>query len=449
MVLTPRRIGLVVDHPLRDLHGMVLVAHLLSQAGHSVVLMPFYAQSFDLALGRLDLLLVNQARPLNLRLMREALRRRIPLAVLDTEGGLMPEEGPISPTGIAQFLSRTGLDRSLSSYMTWGPAFRDVLVSNTRFAARRVVATGCPRFDLAHEPWAQQSGEHEIVLINTNFAGINAAHVSGNGEDVRPLRRLGIDEETIAGVVKAARAIMHDMLEAIAQIAAARPQRQFVLRPHPFERLEPYRARFANVPNLEIRREGNVLDLLPSSACLLQLNCTTAIDAAMSGVPPISLEFCNRPEIRRFTALAGQISHRADSVEHALTLIDRGRGLGQASALEVLEPVFGSCDGRAARRVAAAAIEAANDPVAPCAPLESPGAWQTVLGLAGKTVGSSAIEALRCLYRPARNDKRFGIVAVRDALERFAAAEGVQPAHVSSLRTPLGMPALSQLVEPA
>lgn len=450
MSTTPRslRIGLVVDHPLRDLHGIVLVAHLLARAGHSIIIMPFYGQSFDLRLVELDLLVLNYVRPANLDLIREAQRRGIPLAVLDTEGGLIPADGPTSHRGVAEFMRRTGLDETLSLYMFWGPAFRDAIVSLTALESDRARVTGCPRFDLAHPPWCRDSAERDIVLINTNFAGVNSAHAADGEMDRGALRSIGFDEERLERMIRAAKAIMDDTIDAIAKIVAARPERRFVLRPHPFERDEPYRRRFAGVPNIEIHREGSVLDVLAKSASLLHVNCTTAVEAAMSGVPPISLEFANREEMRQFAEVAGRVSHHAGSVEEALALLDRGRALGPAAGADVIAPAFGPSDGRAAERAADAIVWAARNPRPTLSPHGARYNAAALKGVAGRVFGSSLVEAIRSWRRPARRDKTLRIAEVGEVLARFASAQGVAEARVTRMRSALGLPAISLLIHP-
>lgn len=438
-----RRVGLVVDHPLRDLDGLALVAHLLTRQGFTAVLVPFYGQTLDVPLLDLDLLVLNYVRPANLPLIRETQRRGIPLAVLDTEGGLLPEEGPTSPRGVARFLASTGLDQYLSLYMFWGRAFRDIAVAETKLDSSRAVVTGCPRFDLAHEPWSRRTSDTGVVLVNTNFAGVNAAHAIDGEVDWRALRSVGFEDDESQRVVAASQNIMRAMIETIGKIAAARPERQFVLRPHPFERTDPYRKAFEDLPNLEIMREGNVLDELARSSCLLHVNCTTAVEAAMSGVPAIALEFINDPEIRRFAKIAGLVSHPAGSVDEALALIDRAGDLAPVTGIDAIEPSFGPSDGHAADRVAAAIVAILEDPKTPLTPAPKQGYKRPLLTVAGRTIGSALIEAARQKFHPARRGKSLAIEDVRSALNRFAQAQRLAPPRVERVRTALGFPCIS------
>lgn len=428
---------------MRDLHGLVLLAHLLAQRGHEAVLMPFYAQSFELALVRPDLLVLNYARPANLGLIRHAQACGVRLAVLDTEGGLLPEDGPTSPRGMADFMKTSGLDQALDLYMFWGTDLRNRIVAATSLPPGRAVVTGCPRFDLAHRPWVQSARDRNAVLVNTNFPVANTAHATGTALDHAAMRAMGFADEQIAGLVSMIDRIMHGMIAAVTALARARPTQLFVLRPHPFERAAPYIEAFAALPNVVVEQQGNVLDALAQARCLLHVNCTTAIEAAACGVPPISLDFINEPDMLRMAALPTQVSHRAASLEQALAMIDNAGTLSLPEQSGLVEPHFGPADGQAATRAADAILATLARPAAAVPGAPNSPASKRILGMAGGMLGSATIERLRQAHRPVRRSKAFGAAEVAAMLQRFGAAQNVSPARVRRLRTRHGLPLLS------
>ena len=445
------RIGFVVDHPLRDLDGLVLVAHLLAQRGHRTVLIPFYAQNFDLPSLDLDLVVVNYLRPANEALVRATLARATKVAVLDTEGALRPAKGVTSYEGCAAYLRESGLDNAISLYMLWGEAMKPLLLERTRLDPARIEVTGCPRFDLAHQPWSLAGERQEIILVNTAFPTVNSRHAHDGREDRAALRATGFSDAEIDDVFSTYRAIMADFCEAVARLAKARPGRQFVVRPHPFEASEPYERHFAAFPNVTLHRAGSVLDMLSRSDCLLHVNCTTAVEAVMCGVPPISLDFANRAEAVAHAPLPGRVSHRALDIDAALALIDQGRSIRPDHALLAVREAeirhyFGPCDGAAASRVADAvertaggARSTARGPVAP---------RQRMLAAAGALAGSALIEKWRHRRFRGRAEKAVGAAAVEAALQRFSYADSSELAQVRRLRGPLGRPMLSLEITP-
>jgi hypothetical protein len=257
------------------------------------------------------------------------------------------------------------------------------------------------------------------------------------------MRAVGFTDERIADLAAMIERIMRGMIAAVTALAQARPAQRFVLRPHPFERAAPYVEAFASLPNVTVEQEGNVLDALAQARCLLHVNCTTAIEAAACGVPPISLDFVNEPEMLRMAALPTQVSHRAASIEQALEMIDNAGTLSLPEQSDLVEPHFGPTDGQAAMRAADAILATLARPPDAVAGAPNSPAGKRLLGMAGRMLGSAAIERLRQAHRPARRSKAFGIVDVTATLQRFAAAQNVTPARVRRLRTRRGLPLLS------
>lgn len=433
---SPRRIGLVVDHPLRDLDGMCLVAQLLCERGHEAVLLPFYTQHLDLPNLDLDLIVLNYVRPANRALVRAAAARGIALAVLDTEGGLIPEGGPTSANGIATFLRQSGIDRQLALYMFWGEHLRDALVENTALPASRAIVTGCPRFDLAHTV-ASASQDQAPVLVNTNFPVVNSAHSDDYSIDAKALRSVGFSEREIAVLAENVRKVMQRMIDTVRTLAEARPNRQFIIRPHPFERSEPYETAFSDHANVRVERFGTAMEALAGCACLLHVNCTTAIEACLCGVPPIALDFVNEPALKAMARLPSEISHSANTLAEALALIDRAAKLEPGVAQHRIAPFFGPLDGSAATRVVDAL---AHKPLPRPYGVQAPPLRHRLTSVLGRTLGSGAIEGMRRKLNPARQSKGFGPADVRARIDRIALAYGQTAARVTPLRSRFGLP---------
>src|SRR5687767_9150595 len=81
------RIALIVDHPLRDLGGLCLVAWELARSGAEVYLVPFNLQTREVLALAPDLVVLNYLRPNNERFVDALIVANIGYAMLDTEGG--------------------------------------------------------------------------------------------------------------------------------------------------------------------------------------------------------------------------------------------------------------------------------------------------------------------------------------------------------------------------
>ncbi|MHA7820557.1 MAG: surface carbohydrate biosynthesis protein [Erythrobacter sp.] len=433
----------MVDHPLRDLDGMCLVAQKLTERGHEAVLLPFYTQHFDLPNCDLDVLVLNYVRPANRALVEAAAARGVALAVLDTEGGLIPEDGPTSAGGIACYLRQSGLDERLALYLFWGDHLRNAVIGQTALPPARAIVTGCPRFDLARPAPARRRGR---VLVNTNFPVVNSAHALEGEIDADALRSVGFGEREITDLAQTVLKVMLRMIEAVRALAIARPDRIFVIRPHPFEQMAPYETAFADLANVSVERVGTAMEALSRSSCLLHVNCTTAIEACLTGVPAISLDFVNEPRLEAMARLPSQISHRAQSLAKAVALIDRAPRLETSIARDRIEPYFGPLDGRAAIRVAEALTSL---PL----PAPAPGSWplparRRIARMLGRTLGSGVIEGVRRWLQPSRRMKGFGVGDARTRVAKFARASGQDPARVEQSRSALGLPVMALTLNP-
>ena len=76
--------------------------------------------------------------------------------------------------------------------------------------------------------------------------------------------------------------VFANYLVEIGRLAAARPDRQILVRPHPFER-EVYRTALGQHANVVVDGAGNVLDMIQNAAAIIHLNCGTAIEAVLLG----------------------------------------------------------------------------------------------------------------------------------------------------------------------
>ena len=106
---------LIVDNPLRDLEGLVLLGRQLAAKGATVTLVPMYEQGFDVPALRPDLVLVNYTRPNNADLIKSYKRAGILVGVLDTEG-----IGGKNPDQFAEMVKSVGCTDLVGSLLCLG-----------------------------------------------------------------------------------------------------------------------------------------------------------------------------------------------------------------------------------------------------------------------------------------------------------------------------------------
>jgi surface carbohydrate biosynthesis protein len=458
------RIGWVVDHPKRDLAGSVLAAYQLASRGASAAISPMYEQGIDVPRLGLDTLVVNYARNANLNLMRCFAKAGLALYVLDTEGGVLAEKGGNSPPAMAAYVRNSGYADVLSGYFFWGGRLHQAFSDNKTMPCGQLHLTGCPRFDFAAPRWRTLlDGERRgYLLVNANFPLVNSRFSSKPGVERETMIRAGWDGAYIDRFLPDLKQVFANYLVEIGRLAAARPDRAILVRPHPFESEEVYRRALVQHPNVVVDGTGSVLDMIQNAAAVIHLNCGTAVEAVLLEKLPIQLEYLNTPATAGHALLPARVSRAVMSFEDLLTTIDhideetRKFDFAGVHAGNI-EAFFHRNDGLAAQRVADVLV-GANRPRRPFVSLSSalrgarssPSLGQIAKGAASLLVGSAATEKLRTWSSPARRDKRIHPADVARLLERIAVHDQCDPSLFSVTRArcvKTGLPLASIIVE--
>jgi surface carbohydrate biosynthesis protein len=441
------KVGLIVDNPKRDLKGLLLVAHQLLGLGHEVLLIPMYTQAVDTFASGIDTLVINYARMNTRRFLTACHGAGIRLVVLDTEGGVLSTDNLDSPNNWAQHLRDTGLARLLSGYCFWGRETHDAFVRLSGMAPDRLHLTGCPRYDQCADQWRRMRRPryHGHVLVNMNFSAINPLYSDSLEAEKKSFHSVGWDEAYVDRLYTALLQVLPRVIETVGAIAARLPDRQFVVRPHPFENSDRYRRAFAAYGNIVVDGEGDVFDAMSDATSVVHLNCGTAIDAFMMGVLPISLEFLNDPVMGSHAPLPSKVSYQASGIEDVVTAIDDADAhfqtlLASGVFSRHIEGFFYRRDGEASRRVATAihqlpdtqgdrparvrlALTSAANPL------------QWLYRVACLILGTHTINRLRAGVNAARAGKELDLPRVRQILADIAGDEAASPvvAHAPGL----------------
>jgi len=155
--------------------------------------------------------------------------------------------------------------------------------------------TGNPRFDLLHprfeKSWEQKkreiSREHgDFVLFTSRFGSANHFRRTLDATvDRRMDLYRGGAAESAPERFRYLRRLFEDYMNIVAQMAARFPDLNFVVRPHPLEDPETWRAHFKDVANVRIRDGGSAIPWLSAARCVVHSACTTGIEAYVLGRP--------------------------------------------------------------------------------------------------------------------------------------------------------------------
>lgn len=428
-----KRICLIVDHPLRDLEGLVLLAAELVDDRMEVFLVPMY-QRHEVFLLQPDLVIVNYVRFANAGFVEACHRAGMLVAVLDTEGGVQQDMQAFAGR-VARHLGKVAL------YCAWGREQRDALERNAHGQRIRVVATGAPRYDFAVPPLIDAVRESPsqydgIVLVDTNFPIINPKFQSTRSELHDLVHGIGYDEGYIREFMKQSRVAQSEIVKAVRVLAMRFPLVAFVVRPHPFEDARTYANLLGNIPNIHVIQEGTVLEWIRRACVVIHHSCSTAIETFLMGKEPVALRWIEAPLLEQPLAIA--VSLPVHSLEGLITLVGNAAAgtplpvpsLVLSSRRRISEEYFCGNDGRAAARVAGEvdALLTDQDPKRPRASGRlsllrvQPGLRAKASLALAMTLGTSGYAALRRALRrgTASAAKTFGVADITEIVGRLA-----------------------------
>jgi surface carbohydrate biosynthesis protein len=360
------RVCLVVDNPLRDLDGMVLLGWTLAQKGAEVFLVPMYQQAFEVAALVPDLVLVNYLRPNNRRLVEAYSKAGILVGILDTEGGVFVSV----EKGLTNLVAKSE-PSNVDLYCVWGQRQYDSFIEHNILPKENLYITGCPRYDFCAEPWKSalphlQIDGRPMILVNTRFPVIFPRFQRRLGDEIDIMLKLGFEDSYISESVRQCFLVWAEMINAIAGLAKSFSKAVFVVRPHPFEDRRIYEQVFRDISNVRIIQERSSLPWINSSLLLIQKGCSTALDASFLGVEPVSLEWIDAPMLHNEAVAA--VSHPAKSREHLFNIVENalnGNRLSPTPEMkkqrqQIISNWFYAIDGKSSERVANAVLETIN-----------------------------------------------------------------------------------------
>jgi surface carbohydrate biosynthesis protein len=362
-------IALLVDHPDRDLPGLVLTATELCRRGLVCHLVPANLAWREIWALAPDLVVFNYFRRSNQRLGRGLAEAGIRFVALDTEGGVWPE--------LASYTELLWDDPQLRRLATgvycWGPRMADHLAAGQFFSPEQLRVTGCPRFDFYHPAWRQAiaaaahngaaakvAARAPRILLNTNFSTRNPRFATVEQKIETSQRNFGWSRARIDEILEIEERAITEFIDLAGRLATEHPGAEVLVRPHPFEGLEWYRRSLDRYPNVRVDNAGPVQPVLFEASVVIQRSCTTGIEAALAGVPTLSPQWVTPPFLMPVAEAVSLPSADYAQLAEQTGLILAGRYVPtpalQASIDTVIADWFHRVDGRAYQRVADAIV---------------------------------------------------------------------------------------------
>jgi surface carbohydrate biosynthesis protein len=354
------RIALVVDHPARDLPGLVLTAVELCRRGAVCHLVPANLAWREIWSLAPDLTVLNYFRRSNESLGRALAEAGLAFGVLDTEGGVWPDP--------ASYTELLWTDRDLlheaACVCLWGERLAAHLLDQEIFLPSQVRVTGCPRFDFYSPAWRPvltpadkpDGNGRPRVLINTNFSTRNPRFATVEKKIETSRRNFGWSEERIQQILEVEEEALGAVIRLTGRLAKDFPGADILLRPHPFEGLDWYRRELARHENVTVDGDGPVQPAILRAAVVIQRSCTTGIEAGLAGTPTLSPQWVPAPFLmpaaEAVSVACSSYEMLAGEVEAVVEGRYRATSAVQAAIEQVTRDWFCSADGMAHHRVA-------------------------------------------------------------------------------------------------
>ncbi len=305
------RIQLLCDHKWRDLPNLTVTKLRLEQLGHRVLLSTAKDIEPTMQWFRPDCLVLNHLfSSAYVALAQKARAAGISVVLLPTEGVV---HQALAPLGDGEFSDY----RVLNLYLAWGEEPAKAVRARWGFDAATAPVIGFPRLDFYHErfaaavtprdrflraleldparrvvTWATQfpyaqfgPREREKYFREQSDFGVRASY-----------ERLGLDPARIPDIHAAAQKAS---AAAFCAMAAAFPNVQFIIRPHPAENRDFYRAliRERRLDNVRFCPQDYIWNVLNATDVHIHRHCTTAVEGWNWGKPTIELALERVPEL--------------------------------------------------------------------------------------------------------------------------------------------------------
>ncbi len=196
-------------------------------------------------------------------------------------------------------LSAKALER-VKILFAWGQDDARAFAGFAGYPGCPIHVTGNPRIDLMRpeiraffdrDVAAIRARFGRFVLINTNFSGLNHFH-DNLSELTKNLVTGGAAKPDVfmAGRAAFRNRVLEHFKRLIPELSRSLPGLRIVVRPHPSERHDLWRAIAAELDDVEVANEGNVYPWLMACDALIHNGCTTAVEAMILGTPAIAYQ---------------------------------------------------------------------------------------------------------------------------------------------------------------
>jgi surface carbohydrate biosynthesis protein len=302
--MSRKRVVILVDNRWRDLNQAGLIAHHLERRGVQCCLEPLEATRASLPAHRPHLLLFNH---LLTSTLANYSRRLHEAGVLTA---VLPNEGIYFDAGELEFnAAKFHNNAHVDLFFCWNRVHADALVSHGGQSRDGIHVVGVPRFDFYFPPWSEilpradrSTRRRPQLLLCTNFVLARYTRQPRIDADrlFAPWKDRVASYRDYWGIIQAS-AVGQERIFGFLNALAAESDWDLLVRPHPNEEIDLYRAwrnglSAARQERVTVDREAHISSVLMD--CDLEIaceTCTTSMESWIIGKPTIELVMARHP----------------------------------------------------------------------------------------------------------------------------------------------------------
>jgi len=310
-------IGIIVDHPNRDLPGITLLSQSLIRSNKKtkVILIPMYKISWVLNYfpNKFDIIIFNFAREANQKYIIRAHNYGIKTIIYDQEG-----VGGRKGLGLLNILSKSkNILPFIDLYCFWG---KNQLLNfeksiEKKYHPKKKMVSGWLNSDYLFRLRKNFKNKKKFILINSNFSGCDPKFNSLSNEIKSRLKTFDISKEELLNRIYCQNKRKKKFLHTVKILIKTFPKKSFLLRPHPYENEKKYTILQKKYKNCKVSNKHSINQVLLNAEMLLHVDCTSAISSSFLNIPVLSMDWIiQNKESEVFNEIANNAGIKAKNI---------------------------------------------------------------------------------------------------------------------------------------